>query len=697
MTRRDLLQALAAAALPLNAQQAKPNIVGYREYAKCFPDAIRALVAEAYNRRSAQIRKLTTAAAIHERQRWARETFWKISGGMPERTPLNTRTTGAFERENYRVEKLVYQSRPDEWISANLYIPKNGKAPFPGVLFQMGHTDNGKAGDTYQRCCQGLVQLGFVVLAFDPMGQGERINYLRADTPSTRLPGADEEHTVAGQQMLLVGDTASRMQTWDAVRSLDVLASHPLVDPKRLASTGQSGGATITMMLAAVDDRLACAAVSSGNTENFACANFHPPGSVDDAEQNLIGAGPLGFDRWDLLWPIAPKPLLILTSAKDFFGTYSPNYEDNGLEEYGRLQAAYRVLQKPDHLHRFESPLPHGLSYVLRLEVYRWLTRWLQDGRKIDQEPPVAPEPDRTLWATESGSVIRSLNSKTPFQSSREKANSIAKPTKSADLRALLRMGPMPSNSRFRELSRVPSRDCEIVAVEVESSDHVWIPAWIFEPRQSVRRVLLAADPRGRNVQWQEGGLYQRLAAEGTRVYAPDLRGIGDLRPEYSAGSPGYTGPRESEDDYAWASLVMGRSLLGQRVADLTTVLRAMGSLGTVSGLAARGQLTIPALCAASIFGHVHLYLAEHLISWRSLVETENYHHPFANFVPDVLRSTDLPQIAAALAPRKLIIAGVLDGAGKPVPVTDAQRVYSGSNIEIREEPAWDTDVLSRF
>ena len=121
--------------------------------------------------------------------------------------------------------------------------------------------------------------------------------------------------------------------------------SHPQVDPKRLASTGQSGGATVTMMLAAVDDRLACAAVSSGNTENFACANFHPPGSTDDAEQNFIGAGPLGFDRWDLLWPIAPKPLLILTSGHDFFGTYSPNYEDNGLEEYARLEAAYRLLQ----------------------------------------------------------------------------------------------------------------------------------------------------------------------------------------------------------------------------------------------------------------------------------------------------------------------------------------------------------------
>ena len=96
---------------------------------------------------------------------------------MPERTPLDLKTTGAFEREHYRIEKLLYQSRPDYWVSANLYIPTNMRPPFPGVLFQMGHSPNGKAADTYQRCCEGLVQLGYLVLAFDPMGQGERINY----------------------------------------------------------------------------------------------------------------------------------------------------------------------------------------------------------------------------------------------------------------------------------------------------------------------------------------------------------------------------------------------------------------------------------------------------------------------------------------------------------------------------------------
>ncbi|MEJ7608016.1 MAG: acetylxylan esterase, partial [Bryobacteraceae bacterium] len=90
----------------------------------------------------------------------------------------------------------------------------------------------------------------------------------------------------------------TRLQLWDAVRSLDVLAEHPRVDSKRLASTGQSGGGTLTMFLAAVDDRIAAAAVCSGNTENFANADFNPPGAVDDGEQNFPGSGPLAWDRW---------------------------------------------------------------------------------------------------------------------------------------------------------------------------------------------------------------------------------------------------------------------------------------------------------------------------------------------------------------------------------------------------------------
>ena len=244
VTRRQLLLATAAApvAKTLRAQTAFPG-VSYRDYSRCLPDYLTDLAGNAYRARNRDLAKLTTPDAIRKRQAWARDTFWKLAGGMPERTPLNARTHGSFERDGYRVEKILYESRPRFHIPADLYIPTKTQPPFPGVLFQMGHTMNGKAGDTYQRCCQGLAKLGYLVLAFDPMGQGERIYYPDQSLRRTRLSSADEEHTHPGKQMLLLGDTSTRLQTWDAVRSLDYLAAHPMVDAKRLASTGQSGGA----------------------------------------------------------------------------------------------------------------------------------------------------------------------------------------------------------------------------------------------------------------------------------------------------------------------------------------------------------------------------------------------------------------------------------------------------------------------
>ena len=309
-SRREWLITAAACAAGTRLRGAALSGLYYRDYSKCLPDYLASRARNAYEKRDAQLDRLTTVSAIQERQQLVRRKFWEVIGGQPERTPLNPRITGQFDRSGYRVEKIIYESRPRVFVSANLYVPATGKPPFPGVLFQMGHSITGKAYASYQKCCQGLARLGYVVLAFDPMGQGERIAYPDASGTNTRLGSATDEHDVPGKQLLLLGDSASRYQVWDAVRSLDYLASHESVDAKRLASAGQSGGATLTMMLACVDDRLSAAAVSSGNTEDLACANFIAPGSTDDAEQDFIGSGLIGFDRWDLLYPIAPKPLL---------------------------------------------------------------------------------------------------------------------------------------------------------------------------------------------------------------------------------------------------------------------------------------------------------------------------------------------------------------------------------------------------
>ncbi len=701
-TRRAFLTACASASLvkvPAEQEWSYPGI-SYRNYSRCLPDFFSRLASEAYSRRNDRIRGLTSAASIHVYQQWARETFWEMIGGKVEVTPLSRRTLGSLERPGYRVEKVLYESRPNFHIPGNLYLPTTGTPPYPGVLFQMGHSPNGKAAATYQRCCQGLAQLGFIVLGFDPMGQGERAYYPREDGYMTRLDSVDEEHSRPGRQMLLLGDTATRLQLWDAVRSLDLLAEHPLVDPDRLASTGQSGGATLTMLLAAVDDRLQVAAVSCGNTENYACADFNAPGSTDDAEQNLLGGALRSFDRWDLLYPFAPKPLLILVSARDWFGTYSSRYLTSGWEEYRKLEGVYSTLESGDRIRWIDSPLPHNLSYDFRLEIYRWMLRWLA-GRDSDlrEEPPTRIEDDQTLWVSTSGNVVREFDGETPFSLNLKNLSAVTQGTGPADLRGLLGIEPQVDPApRFRRMGSRPSKGLQIEAVEVQSAPSVWAPAWLFLPPGKSEKVLVILEPFGRSVRWREDDLYQQLAAAGTAVCAPDLRWTGDLRPQYSEGARNHASWHQDEEAWTWGSLILGRPLLGQRVTDLLAVLSALRLYPQTSDLritvAARDHVTVPALISAALDPQVStLLLSSGLLSFRSIVESEDYRHPFGNFATGILRYTDLPRIAAAIGPRRLVLAGTVDGAGRSLPSETVRRVY-GRGPEITEEQSWDFAAL---
>jgi dienelactone hydrolase len=700
MTRRQLLIGLASSQIVARQSRAGelPGFY-YRDYSRCLPEYLTTLAHDAYQRRNREIEKLTGPADVGARQDWVRETVWRLIGGQLDRAPLNDRVTGTLQRDGYHLEKVIYESRPQLFVSANLYLPTIGRPPYPGILFQMGHSLQGKAYPSYQKCCQGLARLGYVVLAFDPMGQGERIYYPNPDGTDTRTGSADAEHTVPGKQMLLLGNTATQFQLWDAMRSLDYLASHPMVDRNRLGATGQSGGATLTMLLAAADDRLSAAVISSGNTENVASADYNPPGSVDDAEQNFVGSGPLGFDRWDLLYPMAPKPLLILVSSHDFFGTYSPRYLSNGKEEYSKLAKTYEVLGKKDQLHWQDTPLPHGLTYSLRLQTYNWFERWLKDSTRIvEQEPAVSPEPARMLSTGARGNVVRDWQSLRPIDLVRQGAEGVRRKTRAGNWMEALQVGSSGTLARFSKLSEVVAGDIRIEASELETDPEVWLPAWILRPvaqRENLPALLLL-DDLGRNRNLAEDGLYYRLARAGRLVCAADLRGIGDLSPEVGRGNPGYTIPQNAEESFAWACLVLGRSLLAQRIADIVALITALEKegIGRIV-LAARGRLAVPALFAFQASPGVdRLYLAGGLIAYRQLLETEFYQQTLANFAFDLYRTTDLPALALTCAPRLVHLAGMEDGAGKRLSVAAVRSEYPWPHVRVSAVPAWDVSTF---
>jgi hypothetical protein len=346
------------------------------------------------------------------------------------------------------------------------------------------------------------------------------------------------------------------------------------------------------------------------------------------------------------------------------------------------------------NLQYFETPLPHGLSYSLRVAIYNWFERHLKaSDQKIAEEPPTSPERDETLWCGATGNTVRDFGGKTPFALLSERARTIEPPGAPFDLRTLLGMELPPSPPKLGVVGKTKYGNCDVLAVEVNSAAKVWVPAWLFVPKSNWTRMLIVLEPNGRNGRWHEDELYPELAGKGVAVCVADLRGVGDLAPQFSPGAAGYARSHADEENYAWASLILGHGLLGQRVADILALARALQQeyYQARIAIAAREKMTVPALCAAAMEKRIEkLYLARHLVSWRSITQAENYSHTLANFVPGILHKVDLPQIAQAIGERRVVVAGAVDATGRLL--SRAESPYA----EYREEPAWDLDALSQ-
>jgi hypothetical protein len=193
------------------------------------------------------------------------------------------------------------------------------------------------------------------------------------------------------------------------------------------------------------------------------------------------------------------------------------------------------------------------------------------------------------------------------------------------------------------------------------------------------------------------------LPENGPVVCTADVRGIGTLVPQFGPGSASYSAWHHDEENYAWSSLILGEPLVGQRVTDILALLAALRKHPTTAGrpihVAAQGKLTVPALFAAAMDKNIQsLYLAEPLISFQNVIETEFYSHPFANFVPSLLKHTDLPQIAASLSVPRVVMAGVVDATGKAVPIDAAKGSYSDAiqagHLTIQPRAEWSVDTL---
>jgi hypothetical protein len=355
--------------------------------------------AEACLRAQAEAKaRIRTVAEFEAHRVRVRQAFLSAIGGLPaERSPLHAEVTGRIDRGAYTIEKIIYQSLPEFFVTSLLYLPKEREARAPAVLFVCGHAETGKAYPQYQAVCADLAANGFVVLAMDPPGQGERYQYWDPETEKRLVGGCTTEHTYAGLSFVLQGASLARQFVWDAIRGVDLLAERVDVDPLRIAVTGNSGGGTQTSFLMVAEPRLAAAAPC---TFIMTLESYLKTGQSQDSEQIVRGAFVHGPDHDDYLTCMAPKPVLVGAVAYDFFPI------EGALEAVERARLIYSLYGAEDKLAMSVAPSRHEYAPPLREATVNWFRRHLQ-GRSPDfrtSDPVVLPEAE--LCCTAEGQVL---------------------------------------------------------------------------------------------------------------------------------------------------------------------------------------------------------------------------------------------------------------------------------------------------
>ncbi|HEX7898089.1 MAG TPA: acetylxylan esterase, partial [Planctomycetota bacterium] len=517
-------------------------------------ERLRAECKEHFDVRREAVAALKTPDDVHRRQAELRKKFVDALGGLPERTPLNAKVVGELKGIGFRVEKVIYESRPGHHVTANLYLPE-GPGPFPGVLVPCGHSDTGKAADTYVKASILFAKNGCAALCYDPISQGERRQVVDAQGKPLGK-GNTGEHTMIGIAAILVGECAATYRIWDGLRSLDYLAGRPEVDPKRLGCAGNSGGGTLTSYLMALDDRIGAAAPSCYITTLERLFETIGP---QDAEQNIPGQVAFGMEHADYVTLRAPRPTLINVGTRDYFDITGAK------TTFREARGVYRLLGAEDAVELFEFDDKHGWSQPRRESAARWMRRWLLDDPRpvVESEGPIFSEAD--LRCTASGQVLADLKGRSVFDLLRERAKAASRSAPTKDV-VREKLSLRPATSKVVSRNSV-TRDGVEIHRRVVEVDGLTMPELVYRPAKKGKVVLLVHG--GGKAKVHERAM--ALAKEGLTVVAPDLPGWGETE-LHPGGKP--FGPDWKE---AALSLHLARPLLGRRVAVLLEAIQREG------------------------------------------------------------------------------------------------------------------------
>lgn len=626
------------------------------------------------DQRAEGVRKCNTEEAMLLRIDNLKEQFLASIGGLPEKTPLKPQIVGRLDRKSFTVEKLLYQSLPGYYVTACLYLPKLRQKPAPAVIYCSGHAGQAFRSPTYQGVILNLVQKGFIVLAFDPIGQGERYQYLDADGQPNR-GGPTSEHSYAGIQALLTGSTIARYMIHDGIRAVDYLISRPEVDSTRIGITGRSGGGTQAAYIAAFDSRILAAAPENYITSFRRIWQSNGP---QDAEQNFLGGMQRGLDHADLLAVRAPKPTLVLTTTRDIFSIQGAR------ETIAEVEGVYRLFEAADQFRWTEDDAGHQSTKSNREAMYAFFQKHLQlPGDPTDH--PVELFTEEELSITETGQVVTALGSKTVFDINKEQFRSAKKDyNKENALRSTIRtsLNLTPQNHKTKAVftGRIQRDDVVIEKYFLECSDDRYpIPfLHVRQPSQHEQPIVLYLNSEGKAAALAAAGAVEQLAQAGYQLIIPDLLNTGELKSTFKG---------DSHIDGIDYNLILGSSLVGKsltslRIEDLMYLLDHIQLKVRPKGgkliLFADRALCTPALHIAALRADfTQVVLQDPLVSLQNLLETRNYMPALAyEVIPGILAEYDLPALMPLIRPAALTIMNPHNALGHPLTEAAALQAY---------------------
>lgn len=635
------------------------------------------------DQRKARVNAYTTKQEWEQHRERVKETLAKLNP-LPQRTPLYPQTIDVIEKQTHRLEKIVFQSQPDFYVTAGLFVPKSLDTPAPAIIYCSGHSKEAFRSPVYQKAILNLVDKGFVVLAFDPIGQGERLQYVDAQTGESRIGGPTSEHSFVGAQYFLTGRSLAQTMIWDGIRAVDYLISRPEVDSARIGITGRSGGGTQSAYIAAYDERIKAAAPECYITSFHRLLQTRGP---QDAEQNFYRGIYNGIDHADLLQARAPKPTLVISTTRDFFSIQGMR------ETTSEVERMYQALGAPEHFQVAVDDTVHASTKKNREAMYAFFQKFLQNPGSPEEKDVEIYEPE-DLQITNTGQVVTEFGRKTAFNLNLNRAASLAK-----DLRAKRQTENHLQNviPRAKILSGYPDIEPPEESVfcgRYQYKNYVMEKHFIFGAGDYVMPFLLfkpvSGGPYPAIIYLHPDGkehadidsLVIPLVQNGFIAAVPDLVGQGELGPgRYKGDSYNFTIGSASYNLW-FLGMHIGQSLCGLRAGDVTRLAQWLARQPDVKEQRIFGMAvgeSCPVLQHAVAFDDTFhgTVLLNPLLSYASLALNTFYKPSYIlAAVPGCMAAYDLADLMAADAPDPVLIINPQDELNETAHTTDISNEF---------------------